>query len=244
MDLIPKIKKLGLTDKSAKVYMAALELVECTILQIARHSGLKRTTLYYLLSELIEFGALKQLQRHNKTYYVAESPINLFKRARERIEEFEDYLDVFEQYDRNVKMRPRTYFLFGSTGFKQAWERLFQSKGKKFSIITESENFLQFVKEKYILKEIIKIKKDSGFYSRQLIPDSPYARKIIAKDKTENRDSKILPFRTNLPFTTIVNSELVIFISTKFDNMVMVMENVDFARTIQAYFDLIWNLVQ
>ena len=56
-DLVEIIKNLGLTTKAAKIYLAALELGEASVQQLAQKSRIKRTTLYYILDELVEAGA-------------------------------------------------------------------------------------------------------------------------------------------------------------------------------------------
>jgi HTH-type transcriptional regulator, sugar sensing transcriptional regulator len=240
-NLISQVQKIGMSDKSAKVYLAALELGDSTIQQLANKSGIKRTTLYYLLDELLQFGALKQTVRRKKTYYIAESPAGLLKRTRERISEFEDVLPQLENFQNRIHKKPRTYFLFGAIGFKQAWDKIFESKSRTYSIITEGENFLDFVKEKYIINEIIQTKKALGFQSRQIITESTYAKKIVLKDKIENRTSKIVPIYYKFPFTTVIGDDVIVFISSKFDNSIMIVENMDLVKTFKNMFDLIWK---
>jgi sugar-specific transcriptional regulator TrmB len=48
---IKLIQNMGFSDKAAKVYLAALELGESTVQTLAKKSGLKRTTIYYVLTE-------------------------------------------------------------------------------------------------------------------------------------------------------------------------------------------------
>ena len=62
-----------------------------------------------------------------------------------------------------------------------------KTKTKEYRIITQGENFLDYVKEKYIVDEIIAKKRRLSVLSKQLISDSAYARKIMAKDTKENR---------------------------------------------------------
>ena len=44
--LIEKLEEFGLSEKEAKVYMASLEIGEATADQIAKHSGVNRSTTY------------------------------------------------------------------------------------------------------------------------------------------------------------------------------------------------------
>jgi len=239
-NLVEITRNLGLTTKAAKIYLAALELGEATVQQLAQKSELKRTTLYYILNELIETGALIYTKAGKKSYYIPEQPANLLKRARERISNFEDSLNFLENKIGYINKRPRVYFLYGSSGFKQVWDLILNTKEKEYRIITQGENFLDYVKERYIVDEIIAKKKKLNVLSKQLISDSAYARKIVAKDSKENRVSKTLPPAYKIPFTEIITESLVAFISPKFNNMIFVVENYDFSKTRKSLFEALW----
>lgn len=240
-DPVELIKNLGLSEKAAKIYLAVLELGEATVQQIAKKAGLKRTTLYYILEELKKSGAILETKRKQKIFYIAEAPRNVLKRAKERLWDFEESLQHIEEKSHTAFKRPRVYFLYGPSGFKQIWDMIFASPEKEYRIITEGTNFLGFITEKYLLNEIIQMKKKQNISSRQLIQDSPQARKIIAKDARENRISKLLPASQKLLFTEIICHDFVAFISPRFDNTLFVVENESFAATRRALFDMLWD---
>jgi len=242
-DLVEVIKKLGLSTKAAKIYLAALELGEASIQQMSNKSKLKRTTLYYIIDELIEAGVLIPTKTGKKTYYVPKRPATLLKNARENMLNFEESLKLLEDKMNSVNKKPRVYFLYGASGFKQAWDMILDTKENEYRIITEGINFLDYVKEKYILDEIIAKKKKSGIFSKQLIKASDYARQVVAKDSRENRISKFLPHMYKLPFTEVITESLVIFISPKFDNMIFVVEDGYFSHTRRSIFDTLWDSI-
>lgn len=235
------LQNIGLSEKGASVYLAALELGEATVQELARWSHVKRTTIYYTLTELLERGALKETKRNRRIYYIAEPPSTLLKNAKEYLSDFEESLGKLEELRHTVYKRPRLTFFYGPAGFKEIWNMIFESKEKEFMIITSGENFLDFVKEKYILDDIIRTKKKLGVRSRQIIVDSPYARKIIAKDMQENRVSKLLPPGGKLPFTEIICSDFVAFISSRLENNLFVVENESFAQSRQTVFETLWQ---
>jgi sugar-specific transcriptional regulator TrmB len=238
------IKNLGLSDKAAKVYLASLELGEATVQQLAATSGLKRTTLYYVLGELEDAGALVETKRNKKSYFLPETPKNLLKRVKEKVWDTESSLETLEEKMHSVFKRPRVYFLYGPSGFKKIWDMIFASPDREFRIITEGSNFLDFVREKYILDYIISTKKKLNIFSRQLIQDSPYARKIVAKDRQENRISKIMSSRHPLPFTEIISKDFVAFISPRHENTLFVVENDHFAQTRRSLFEITWESIK
>src|SRR3989338_1979975 len=91
------LKNVGLSEKAARVYLASLGLGEAPVQKLAEHAGVKRTTVYYVLEELIEFGALIEVRRNKKIAYVPAEPSHLLQRARERLNDFEAALAIFEE---------------------------------------------------------------------------------------------------------------------------------------------------
>src|SRR3989344_1666564 len=242
--LLVALQGLGLSKSASKVYLSALELGESTASLLARTAKVKRTTLYSILEELKMRGVVAQTRRGKRTLYIAEAPAVLLKRAKEQIDDFQSSLPELEEHRTAVFRRSRVYYLYGPSGFKQLWEKIFESKEKEFRIITQGENFLDYVKERYILNEIIKKKKELNIHSKQLISDSKYARGIIAKDARENRVSKILPPIYKLPFTEITCGNFVAFIAPRFEELIFLIEDEMFARTHRSLFEILWNSIR
>lgn len=239
--LVKILANIGLSEKAVQVYLAALDLGEASIQQLAQQSGLIRTTIYYTVEELTRFGALMETHRDKKTYYLPAQPREVLRRVRENAHDLEDALPELEGRIHSAHPAPRTYFLYGVAGFKQIWERIFDSKDKQFDIITAGENFPHYVRETYIVEEIIRRKRELKIHSRQLIIDTQYAKKIIAKDAKEGRVSKLLPPGYRLPYTVIICAELVAFISPRNENMLMIVESESFAKSQKTIFEVLWN---
>ena len=240
-DLIELIKNSGLGDKESKIYLSTLELGEGTVQEISKKSGVVRTSLYYIIERLVREGFLVETKRNNKKFYTACSPVDVASKLRSRIREFESHIDVLESRRGAMFKKPRMYFLNGPSGFKETWNIIFKSDPREYSIITEGLNFLDYVKAKYIVNEIISKERKSGVRSRQMIVDSVYAREhILSKDKLENRKSRLLPQGMRLGFTEIICPKLVAFISPKYNDSIFIIEDAMFAETRKVLFDQLW----
>lgn len=239
--LVQTLVRVGLSEKAARVYLAALTLGEATVAELGRTSGVPRTSIYYTLKELEELGALIKTKRTKRVFYIPDEPKALLKRLRDRVFEAEDLAHEFEGLKHASRKLPRVYFLYGPAGFKQIWDMVLTKEREMYRIVTESENFLDFVREKYIIDDIIRTKRGLGITSRQLIVDSPYARQIVAKDAREGRVSRFLPKGRHLPFTEIITEEFVAFISPRLENTLLVVESEQFAATRTALFETLWD---
>ena len=236
------IRGAGLSEKAARLYKAGLEIGETTLLELAKRARIKRTTAYYILDELIDLGAFQELKRAKRQYLRPCEPSQLLKRARERLYAFEEALPELDKLVLSHYKKPGVYFFHGPSGFKAVWDRIFESR-EGYRIITEGENFLDFVSEKYIVDEIIKAKRIRKLHSMQLIVDSPYARTIVRKDPTENRVSKFLPKGHELPYTEVIGDDFTALISPRPDDMIIVIESTALAKTRRAYFDMLWRAI-
>lgn len=238
---VHKLQGIGLSDKAARIYIAAIELGEATVLELAKKSKVSRTSIYHVIEELIDKGFLVEVRRTNKTLYIPTDPEILYTSAREKLRDFEAMVPFFQERMHSIHTRSKIMTYNGAIGFKQVWDKVFTSKNKEYLIITPSRQFLEFVKEKYLIDEIIKKKVKLGFKSKQLVVDSPYARSFIHKDKIENRETRFLPSDTDLEFTEIICEEFVVFISSRSENMIFVVEHDVFAETRATLFKVLWT---
>ncbi len=239
-DLIKKIRLLGLSDKAARMYLSALKQGGGVMQDLARGSGVPRTSLYYTLDELLEAGALVETKLGKRKYYQAVAPKQLLQLANEKLIEASETIPELE----SIAGREKTNvveILRGPQGFKLAWEQLLQTKEKEFRIITSGDSFLDYVRERYISRTIIGRKKMLKVKSYQLIPEKPYGKEIVSKDRSENRESKFLPATMKLPYTLAFSEDKVLIISSRSENLVMVWDSPKFAVTLRSLFEELWS---
>lgn len=74
VNLAKKLESVGLTEKQAKVYVAALFLGPSAVQRISEQSGVNRATTYVILAELAEMGIVSESSEGKKTVYIAEPP--------------------------------------------------------------------------------------------------------------------------------------------------------------------------
>jgi len=80
------LKKLGFSDKSAKIYLALLQLGPSSVRSIAEFCELNRGTTYDALNWLKNEGIVNYYHKDTKQHFVAEDPEKLHKMVRERQE--------------------------------------------------------------------------------------------------------------------------------------------------------------
>ena len=91
-----ELKKLGLKDKEAAVYVACLQLGPSPVQQIARKAKVVRATTYVVLEALQHQGLVTHFKDEKKTLYSAEPPrqlMRLLEKDREVIDEKQQELE-------------------------------------------------------------------------------------------------------------------------------------------------------
>lgn len=71
------LQKLGFSDKSAKIYLALLQLGPSSVRSLAEYVDLNRGTTYDALKWLQDMGVVSFFNKENKQHFVAEHPEKL-----------------------------------------------------------------------------------------------------------------------------------------------------------------------
>jgi len=91
------LKKLGFTDKCAKIYLALLRLGPSSVRRLAQNCDLNRGTTYDALKWLQDEGIVTFYQKDTKQYFVAEKPEKLLEMIKRRDEELHDLNNDIEK---------------------------------------------------------------------------------------------------------------------------------------------------
>lgn len=91
MDILAlELRKLGLSEKEAKVYLAGLELGPCSVQSISQKTNLTRPTTYGIIKKLEEKGLFVEGKQRNKRLFAAQSPENVLGILRTQKRELEE----------------------------------------------------------------------------------------------------------------------------------------------------------
>src|SRR3989338_6843245 len=86
------LASLGLNAAQARVYFAALELGQANMQELARKSGVKRTSIYNFIDELREKGLITEVKKRKRRLYSAVHPEHLVELEKMRLGELERLL--------------------------------------------------------------------------------------------------------------------------------------------------------
>lgn len=132
--MLTQLIKLGLSEKEAKVYLAALELGGRTAQDIARKAGVNRATTYVILQGLMKKGLASTFTQGKKTYFAAESPEQLDHLLRKQEEQIFEHRRDLERIIPELKAvansaahKPKVRFFEGHEGLRAMLEEVTRS---------------------------------------------------------------------------------------------------------------------
>lgn len=71
------LQEIGLNEKEAAIYLALLQVDAASVIDIAKKTGINRSTVYVVLEDLMKKGLVSETKSGKKIHYQAESPERL-----------------------------------------------------------------------------------------------------------------------------------------------------------------------
>jgi HTH-type transcriptional regulator, sugar sensing transcriptional regulator len=241
--LTQTLNTLGLNEKEARVYLSAITLGPTTILNIAKNSGLIRSTVYSVIETLKEKGLINIEINGWKKLFVAESPEKLEQLLELRRQEFKKHLPEFMSLYTLEQNESYIRYFEGKQAVRSVWDFILKKlqPGEDYMVIDENDRWLSIDEEYYL--NYIKQKAKLNLNCRLLLKDSPNTRKYKNQAVNYNEKIKFLPSSVTFNSDIIITSQKTIIQQLQIPTSAMVIENKSIAQMHKEIFDLLWNMI-
>lgn len=236
---IELLKSLGLNEKAAKIYLAALSSGLSTVKEIATKAGLKRPTVYLYIEELIKDGLIERVLIGSKERYQAVEPTSLEKRLEHNLRQIREVLPELELLRSAGQSRPSIKILEGERGLNELYEEMRTADSllfwsdlsaweKKFpNAFTKLSNAIQ--SKKIQTREILPDTKEAKLSSkRYAITAGNYYSSRIASGPIHNDNA-------------IYNNVVALFRIHEYNLFVVRIEDASIAATMRTLFNMAWK---
>lgn len=237
-NLVATMEKLGLTDKQAKVYLAALELGGGTVQEMARKSGLKRTHIYNLLDDLGRKGFLSQVEKDGRAIVIPEKPELIVERAKNLAKEAEnalpDLLGIFNLPPEKTKVR----YYQGYEGIKKIYADAIK-EGRPIYGFSDFSKMLSTDLAQFAWDWMEdRINANLPFYI--IAKDDKDARAARKKDKKQLREMRLIK---NVSFETeiLIFGDKVAMASLRHPGAGVIIEDKAIAQTQKSLWQALWD---
>jgi len=126
------LQEIGLSEKEVKVYLSLIQVDRDGVQDIAKKTGINRTTVYPVIESLQKKGLVSEVQEGKKIEYMAEPPERLetfVERQRVVFEEhtkrLKDVIPQIKSLERKNGERPVVKYFEGRDGAVSAYEEFY-----------------------------------------------------------------------------------------------------------------------
>lgn len=234
---------LGLSEKEATVYLTLLPMGTASVSEIARQSGMNRTTGYHILNSLIGKGLVSISGKEPKQEYIAESPdqiITLLQKQKENAEELmrnaENIVPQLKSMH-NISDRPRVRFYEGVTGLKEVYEDTLTSHEtiRAYATVDDMHHALPNYFPRYYSRRIGK-----GIRIRAIIPKTKMGIERASLDEVEGRETALIP-PDEYYFSPEINIyDNKVMIASWREKLGIIIESTEIADAMKKIYELAW----
>lgn len=242
MEIKQVLQQFGLHGKKADVYLAALELGSSSVIEIAKKAGIKRTTCYDILLDLMNEGLISETSKGKKRLFVGEDPEKIQRNLKNKERLFAEILPQLQSINNVRGSKPKIRFYEGKDGLIEVYNDTLRYNGEILAFASyDVVNVLGMGWADEYLKNRIK----KGIYARAIAPSSQILIKdFIEKDQDQRRSTKLIDPK-KYPFSIEINiygHNSVALMSSK-EEIAVIIEGQEIHNTMKLIFELIWDLL-
>jgi len=240
-----RLLELGLTDKEASTYLAMLELGPSSVQDIAKKSGVQRTTVYDILKDLQQRGLASTTEQGSKTVYTAESPTSLqsfLERQGQEIEQrqkkMEESLPFFMAMYNSLADKPRVRYFEGEKCATSIREIMMDSRGEYLSFTAIDEDLLNRASKVDEPQRLRMSRRMHGKYIYALKPGCEQPKMDLANWDVRQIPYESAPFKGEI---NIVDAKVGVYVNTSTSSIGFIVESRELADLFRALFMTAWQ---
>lgn len=208
--IIKTLTDIGFSENEAQVYIAVLSLGETTVLQIARITEIKRTTVYHILESLQQKNLIMIQIKGFKKFFVAENPEHLSDIIHTRTKIFQQVLPELTAAYRTKNKKGSIREHIGLQSVKKIYEDLLKELNPHDNYYILSNQQEWYSLDKDFFQKFIEKRAKLSINIKLLLINSPAAQEAYKFQKNYNQTVKILPKETNLSTNLVITPNKVI----------------------------------
>ena len=234
------LEELGLSEQEAKAYLALLKLGGSNASAVAKEIGVKRTTIYPILTSLANKGVATVYFRKNNKFYYAQKPHKLHSLFEKKLESFESMIPFLESMEKKEVQKIGLRFIETKEELQKFYDEvLVEYKNKEYCIIgsapawegIDNEYFIHFRKERG----------RNNIRTRILL--SADSKQINPVEKELLREFKYLSEKYKFKSTIDIFKDKILIVSPELTSLAVVIAIPAMVDVFQSVFEIIWDLM-
>ncbi len=240
MELLQTLEEFGLNKNESVVYLALLQMGPSAVLAIARHTALKRPTVYLILDSLIEKGLVVVVPKEKKKLFLALPPSRLEEEMERKTNLIRQVMPELSALYRSETAKPSIKFFESNEGMFEVYREI-----TKRSDIKEIMTFFspEAIPKKFeqVYELLIKLFKERKVRAREIISAPPPRHFYLEQLKhLSNYHARLAPKEFKFSSDTIIYGNKIAIFSFK-KHFALIIESDDVVNSFKSLFELAWQ---
>lgn len=241
---------LNLSDLESKFYLTSLSTGGASIGELAKKTGIDRSTAYFIAEELKNKGYLEEdYKKYKKQVFVKEPGylLSVLKKQKEKFALHEKELDgLLPQLSASYAkgdFKPVLRFYKGREGLQEIRDDIFATACREILLYTNQKASEQVFTNKD-MKDFIRKRVKNSCSIKVLAVDEPGSIKLIANDKKEMRETRVLPKNTYFTAETYIYGNKVAMLDYSNEIIGFIVKSKEFADAQRAIFNTLLSFLK
>jgi len=234
--------QIGLQETEARFYLAALELGQSSVRDIAAKAGISRTNAYDVFSRLLQQGLVTQVATAaNKTMLVvAEPPDQLTELLDARRRKLDVLLPELRSLHNRARGKPQVRFYQGHDGIKHVLNDTLNARDKKLLGILSMRDLYEVPGREW-MDEFVRRRIVAGVSLRVIRSPAKDIPNIWPHSAPDRREVRFASADFVFAMTSYIYDNKVAIISSRRENCAMTIESEEFAMMQRNLFEALWS---
>lgn len=237
VDLMEKLKEIGLSNRESEVYLALLKNSPISGGELAKSLNMDRTHTYNILNNLVNKGLASHILKKRKRLFIATSPKNLLNQVQKKEIIIKDILPELFKFKKIKKEPSVVKILEGKEGLRTIIRMLFDSKEKDICVYGGTGKSYEALK--YEMPHIARKTSISHIKGRIITGE-----KLRGKLFTRLKNFKVRFIKELTPSSTMIfgNKISINIFSEKIS--IILIESKEVADSYRKYFETLWKIAK
>lgn len=241
MSIDQVLAQIGLPETEARFYLAALELGEAPVRDIAAKAGISRTNAYDVLARLLEQKLVTQTGGSgSKTMMVAaEPPDQLTELLDARRRRLDVLLPELMSLHNRSSGKPRVRFHQGLEGIQLVLDDTLTARDKKLLGILSMRDLYE-VPGRIWMDDLVRRRIEAGVHLRVIRSPIKDVPNVWPQSEADLREVRFASPDFIFTMTSYIYDDKVAIISSRRENFAMTIESEEFAMMQRNLFEVLW----
>jgi len=232
MKYLDELKRIGLKNNEAKVYLTLLKLGSTKAGKISKNAELDRSSTYNALKSLLKKGLVSYITLKKVKYFQVSNPENIKIYLKDKLETINNILPDLKKQYKTQKLEENVRLFKGRKGVKYVLDDILK-EGKE-NLVFGSEGQLKQNYPLYAKQFAFRIKK------REILIKSIVRENRVKKD-TDFTKYKYISSKSESPVVTNIYGNKIAIIIWSEPPEIILIENKKAADSYREYFEFMWK---